>query len=353
MIKVLGLALYGPLAASTRYRIGQYVPGLAANGIDVHVRHLLGDEYLRRRFVGGSMPWGEMSRASMDRLRDLRGQESFDLMMLYGELFPMAPAFLERGLLRRPYIYDFDDAFYLKYRSGRWAGLSPVLGNKFDHLMAGASAITAGNSVLMGYAKQHNAATYRFPTVVDVTRYLPQERPENDMFTVGWIGSPSTAPYLSELIAPLSDLGKEGAVRLVVIGGKAPIIPGVTTVEMEWQEETEIDLINTFDVGVMPLPDDDWARGKCAFKLIQYMACGVPVVASPVGANVDLVREDCGLLATTAQQWLDALRKLRDQASLRKEMGRAGRERVCKDYSLQGNLPILAEIIRGIAERGQ
>lgn len=353
MIKVLGLALYGTLAASTRYRIGQYAPGLAAHGIDLQVRHLLGDEYLRRRFVGNAMPWGEMLRASIDRLGDLRRQESFDVVMLYGELFPMIPAFVERGLLRQPYIYDFDDAFYLKYRSGKWASMSPILGNKFDHLMANASAVTAGNSVLSRYAKQHNMATYAFPTVVDVTRYLPAERSANGMFTIGWIGSPSTAPYLSDLVAPLADLGRESSVRLVVIGGKAPVIPGVATEEVEWQEKTEIDLINTFDVGVMPLPDDDWARGKCAFKLIQYMACGLPVVASPIGANVEVVRHDCGWLAASAQEWLEALRKLRDNGSMRKEMGRAGRDRIIKDYSLQRNLPILAEIIHRITEQGR
>ena len=348
MIKVLGLALYGPLAASTRYRLGQYVPGLSAQGIDLQIRHLLGDEYLRRRFSGAAMPFAAMVEAGCRRLADLRNQSAFDAAILHCELFPLMPGWMERALLRRPYVYDFDDAFYLKYRSGRLGALRPILAGKFDPVMAGAAAITAGNRVLAEHAQQRNANTHIFPSVVDTERYLPAQRSRSDMFTVGWIGSPSTAPYLSELVGPLSMIGKEGPVRLVVIGGKAPYIPDVTIVELEWQERTEVELINTFDVGVMPLPDNEWARGKCAFKLIQYMACAIPVIASPVGANVDVVQSSCGFLPEMIHEWVDALRMLRDEPALREEMGQAGRERVYQDYSLQRNLPLLVNFIREI-----
>jgi glycosyltransferase involved in cell wall biosynthesis len=171
---------------------------------------------------------------------------------------------------------------------------------------------------------------------------------DSEFFTVGWIGSPSTAPYLQELIEPMSNLGKECAVRLIVIGGKAPKIPNVSVVEHEWHEHTELELINTFDVGVMPLADDDWARGKCAFKLIQYMACAVPVIASPVGANVDVVNKESGVLAATAQEWLEAFRLLRDMPVMRKNMGEAGRARVVQHYSLHQNVPKLAGVIHQV-----
>ena len=353
MTKVLGLALYGPLAASTRYRLGQYVPGLAEHGIDLQIRHLLGDIYLRRTFGGGSKPWLAMLQASWKRLGDLRGQGRYDAMMLHCELFPLMPGWAERALLRQPYIYDFDDAFYLKYRTGRLRGLSGVLGKKFDSVMKGAAAITAGNHVLADYALQRNASTRFLPTVVDTDRYLPEPRSRGRELKVGWIGSPSTAPYLCELVAPLSTLGLEGPVRLVVIGGRAPKILNITIEELDWSEATEVALINGFDVGVMPLPDDAWARGKCAFKLIQYMACGVPVIASPVGANLDVVQPECGLLAGTQAQWLDALRTLRDQPAHAREMGMAGRELVERHYSLRRNLPVLAETIRGTVGGGR
>lgn len=351
MIKVLGLALYGPLAASTRYRMSQYVPGLAELGIDLRLTSLLGDEYLRRRFNGGGLPLAAMIHDGAERLKQLHQLSDFDLGMLYCELFPFMPGWLERGLIRKPYIYDMDDAFYLRYRLGRKRIARSFLGDKFDSVMAGAAAVTAGNSVLAEYALKHNPAVRQVPTVVDTTRYVPKTDRQNPVFTVGWIGSPSTASYLPELVAPLAALGAEAPLNFVVIGGKAPAIPNVNVIEVEWQEHTEVDLINTFDVGVMPLPDDAWARGKCAFKLIQYMACAVPVVASPVGANADVVTSECGLMANTQDEWVQALKTVRDDAGLRQRMGEAGRQRVVEHYSLHTALPKLAEVIRMAARK--
>jgi glycosyltransferase involved in cell wall biosynthesis len=352
MIKVLGLALYGPLAASTRYRLGQYVNGLESYGINLQIRHLLGDDYLRIRFSGGSLPFKILIRHLISRIKDLSTQNNYNSAILHCELIPLMPGILERGLIRKPYIYDFDDAFYLKYQRG-WLGIaSPLLKNKFDTIIAGAGAVTAGNKVLANYANLHNQNTIFFPTVVNTQRYIPQLKNRGDkVFTIGWIGSPSTAIYLREIVAPLSIIGQEGAVTFVVIGGKAPYIPNVTVMELEWSEETELELINSFDVGVMPLTDDEWSRGKCAFKLIQYMSCAVPVVASPVGANIDVVGGSSGLLASTSQDWVDALRILRDQPNLRKEMGQAGRDRVLSSYSLHKNLPVLANLIYNLEKK--
>mgnify|MGYP003382113474 CR=1 FL=1 len=348
MINVVGLALYGPLAASTRYRLGQYVPGLRQYGVNLQVKDLLGDEYLRRRFSAQGTPWTALASSALARLRVLRETGVWDAAILYAELFPLMPGWIERGLLPWPYIYDFDDAFYLKYRTGRLAVTAPLLGDKVATLVAGAAAVTSGNETLAAYARVRNQNTHLLPTVVDTIRYTPSTRGQNAVFTVGWIGSPSTAPYLAELVGPLEQLALDTAVKLVVIGGKAPLVPGVSVEEVEWNEQTEVALINGFDVGVMPLPDDDWARGKCAFKLIQYMACGVPVVASRVGANVDVVQPDCGILASTPDEWLAALRRLRDSAATRGQMGEAGRARVDEHYSLSKNLPILADVIRQV-----
>jgi glycosyltransferase involved in cell wall biosynthesis len=352
MIKVLGLALYGPLAASNRYRLGQYVVGLRGLGIDLQIRHLLGDDYLRARFRGSELPIASMLKAGFERLVDLFHQSDYDLIMLQCELIPFMPGWIERALIRKPYIYDFDDAFYLKYRSRRMGVFKRLIGGKFDTVMGGAAAVTAGNNVLTDYSKRFNNNTHHLATVVDAKRYLPYiSNRGTPFFTIGWIGSPTTAPYLADLIAPLSALGQEGAVKFIVIGGSAPKIPNVSVVEIDWHEHTEVDLINSFDVGVMPLPNDDWARGKCAFKLIQYMACAVPVVASPVGANVDVVSTECGLLASSHHEWLEALRLLRDRPVTRGKMGDAGRARVEQHYSLQQNLPLLAGVMREVASR--
>jgi glycosyltransferase involved in cell wall biosynthesis len=292
-----------------------------------------------------------MFKSCLLRLEKICHQNEFQAIILQCEFIPFMPGWLESWLIRKPFIYDFDDAFYLKYRTGRLRKWAPLLKDKFDSVITSASAVTAGNNVLTNYALQYNKNTHFFPTVVDTSKYIPKmEGRSSKTFTVGWIGSPSTAVYLNELVAPLSAIGLEGPVKFIVIGGKAPIIPNVEIIEIKWTEESEIDLLNSFDVGVMPLPNDDWARGKCAFKLIQYMACSVPVIASPVGANLDVVDDRCGLLASTLSQWIRAFRILRDSESMRKNMGKAGRAKIIENYSLHTKIPELVDLIKNIAK---
>lgn len=352
MIRVLAFALYGSLAASTRYRLGQYVPGLKSMGITMEIRSLLGDDYLRRRFEGGSFPFAAMLGDGTARLADLWRLREFDLAIIHCELFPLVPPGIERMLVRIPYIYDMDDAFYLRYRVGRLGAARRLLGTKFDSVMAGAAAVTCGSKVLSVYASRHNERVVELPTVVDVNRYVPARSQPNAAFTVGWIGSPTTSIYLSELVEPLSILGREGPVNFIVIGGTPPTIPNVNVIQLRWEEESEVAHINSLDVGVMPLYDDEWARGKCAFKLIQYMACGIPVVASRVGANVEVISPECGFLAADASEWVAAFRRLRDEAAMRRAMGAAARQRVVENYSLQNALPTFAEVIRRSARNG-
>lgn len=347
-IKVLGLSLYGSLAASTRYRMTQFIPGLEEEGTELSVHGLLGDDYVRRSYAGEKYPLPSLLGDYAARLKLLLHQRRYDVALINAELFPLLPGWAEAGLLRIPFIYDFDDAFFLKYRLPRFRRVSFLLRNKFDPIVGRAASVLAGNAYLAEYARLHNPATHILPTVVDDKRYQPKAEKDPAVFTLGWIGSPSTSVYLSELQSPLQALGKEGRVRLVVVGGSSAPIPGVEVVNLPWSEATEVDLINTFDVGVMPLFDDPWARGKCAFKLIQYMACGVPVVASPVGANCDVVTPSCGFLPSDDAGWLQALRTLRDSLLLRARMGEAGRARVVEHFSLRGAVPIMAETIKRV-----
>ena len=167
-----------------------------------------------------------------------------------------------------------------------------------------------------------------------------------DCVTIGWIGSPTTAPYLQLLVEPLQRLASERPVRLLVVGGPAPAIAGVDVIEQPWSLEQEVPLIQQFDVGVMPLPDTPWTRGKCAYKLIQCMACGIPVVASRVGANVEAVPTECGLLAETPEEWLSAFRRLAAEPELRQRMGTAARQWVEQRYSLRSAIPVLTGVIQ-------
>ena len=347
MIRVLGLSLYGPQAASHRVRLSQFQKGLAAQGIELQIQSLLDDAYLQRRFAGERPSLQGLLAAYGQRISALRRRDRADLAIVHCELLPFLPGWLERKLLDMPYVYDCDDAFYLKYRRGRLRCLEPLLGIKFDRMMATASVVTAGNAELAAYARSINRRVFVLPSVVDTDYYCPADlNPCDGPFTVGWIGSPSTAPYLHQLVEPLQKLACERRVCLEVVGGPAPSIPGVQVIERPWSLEHEVPLIQQFSVGVMPLPDSEWARGKCAYKLIQCMACGIPVIASPVGANVDAVPPSCGMLASNSAEWLMALRQLAADEELRHRMGSAARRWVKERYSLRSALPVLTSVIR-------
>jgi glycosyltransferase involved in cell wall biosynthesis len=354
---VLGLSLYGPQAASHRVRLSQFHAGLAVSGILLEIQSLLGDAYLLRSLAGKKPLLRELIAAYGQRVLALQQVRAFDLAIVHCELLPFLPGWVERQLLRIPFIYDCDDAFYLKYRQGRLRWLQPLLGVKTERMMASAIAVTAGNAELAAYARRFNSNVTLQPSVVDTEQMCPASGGPSPHkakpFTVGWIGSPSTAPYLQQLVPPLQHLASERPVRLLVVGGAAPAIPGVEVIEQPWSLEHELPLIQQFDVGVMPLPDTPWARGKCAYKLIQCMACAIPVIASPVGANLDVVPPSCGILASSADQWLAAFRELAGDPALRHRMGAAGRQWVEERYSLRSALPILTAVIRRAAATAQ
>ncbi len=352
MIRILGLSLYGPQAASHRVRLSLFQAGLAVNGIQLEIQSLLGDAYLQSRFTGAAPSLRGLITCFGQRIRVLQKARCFDLAIVYAELLPLMPAWIEERLLQIPYIVDFDDAFYLKYRTGRLRWLSPLLSGKFDQLLRRAAAVSAGNPHLAAYACRFNANVTLLPSVVDTDHYVPADLPPAaTSFTVGWIGSPSTAPYLKALVEPLQRFAREQPVRLLVVGGPAPPIPGVEVIESPWSLEGEVELIQQFSVGVMPLPDTLWARGKCAYKLIQCMACAIPVIASPVGANIDAVPPSCGVLAASPDEWFVALRSLAVDAGLRRRMGQAGRQWVQDHYSLSGALPVFIEVIRSVVRQ--
>jgi glycosyltransferase involved in cell wall biosynthesis len=352
MIKVLGLSLYGSQAASTRYRLTQYRPSLREHGIDLDVKALLDNDYIQKSFAGEKYPRWDLFRRYLKRAALLFHQKQYDMAILHVELFPLLPGLLESSLLRIPYIYDFDDAFFLKYKGGRFRLISRLLKDKFDPVVSSAAAVTAGNRYLLDYARLWNSNACLLPTVIDTDLYTYAPNKRDGVFTIGWNGSPSTSVYLPELVQPLAELGREGPVRFVVVAGKCPPIEGVDVVHLPWNEATEVGIVNTYDVGVMPLFDDEWAKGKCALKLLQYMACGVPVVASPVGANLDVVDGACGFFADNKEAWLDSLRRLRDDLPLRRSMGERGRTRVENLYSLRSASPTMVSTINLVAAKG-
>jgi len=326
------------------------MPGLRSLGIDLQIQSLLDDDYLQRSFCGRRPSLRGLYVAYGRRVQALCQADQFDLAIVYGDLLPYLPSWLECRLLRIPFVYDCDDAFFLKYSTGRLRLLQPLMGAKTNRLMSLAVAVTVGNDWLAAKARLSNNNVTVLPSVVDTEHYRPPDPPPaarpGQPFTLGWIGSPSTAPYLQLLVDPLQQLACERPVRLLVVGGPAPAIDGVEVIKLPWSLEQEVPLIQQFDVGVMPLPNTLWARGKCAYKLVQCMACGIPVVASPVGANVHVVSPECGLLADSSEDWLASLRYLAADTERRQLMGIAARQRVRQHFSLQSTLPVLTRVIK-------
>jgi glycosyltransferase involved in cell wall biosynthesis len=185
----------------------------------------------------------------------------------------------------------------------------------------------------------------RVPTVVDLSRYAVEAEPAGEEIRVGWIGTPSTMKYLQLLREPLLDVAKTRRIRLVTVGA-APLGDfGIPLEQHAWSEDTEAALLGTIHIGVMPLPDAPWERGKCGYKLLQYMAAGRPVIASPVGANADIVTPDVGILAGNSAEWSRALTSLIDTEALRLALGRRARARVETFYSLQVMAPEVCAIL--------
>ena len=341
-MRVLALMKYGARAASTRQRLVQFEPYLCEHGVTFELSPLLDDDYVARLAEGRSPAAGKIPAAYARRLATLLRSRSYDAIWVHSELFPYLPGLFERlaGFAGRPVIYDCDDAVFHMYDAHRNPLVRWLLGTKLAPLMRRASVCLCGNAYLESYAAQFCRNSLIVPTVVDTDAYVPRAKKGSAPPVVGWIGSPSTWRYVEPLLPAILPriAAAGGRFRAVGPGPRARGIPGVEAVD--WSEDSEIGEVQSFDIGVMPMPDDKWARGKCGYKLIQYMACGLPVIASPVGVNTKIVEDGRnGFLASTEAEWQQALDRLLDDAELRTQFGRTGRERVVERYSLVSQQP--------------
>ncbi|HCI53572.1 MAG TPA: glycosyl transferase family 1 [Gallionella sp.] len=348
---ILLLSRYARLGASSRLRSFQYLPYLEQAGFAVTVAPLFDDDYVRG-LSSGTISKFSILKAYWLRLRFILKAKQFDLVWLEYELLPWLPAWLELTLFPRnvPLVVDYDDAIFHRYDQHRFRLVRKLLGHKIDAVMRRAAVVVVGNEYLGDRARQAGAKrVVVLPTVVDATRYAVVEKVNAQAVTIGWIGQPSTAKYLSQLVPELNGiLAKHGA-RIVAIGPKTEQFQFLPVVVKPWAEDTEVADIQKFDIGIMPLSESLWERGKCGYKLIQYMACGKPVVATPIGVNNIIVRHgENGFLANAVAEWCEALDKLCGDAVLRKRMGEEGRKIVEENYSLQVAAPRLAEIFRSV-----
>jgi len=356
-MKVLALTRTSSIGPSTRYRIEQYRPLLAERGIEVETAPLFDERWFAilerppgpgRTLAKAAYSVGRLLARCSQALAASRS--GADVVLVEQQLFPYLPAIFELALWPRGRrtIVEMDDAIYLT--RGHRA--------KLQRLWARADLVIVGNRFLAEVVRPFAREFVIIPTTVDVSRYdaawaAQQERrgarADDAPLRVGWVGLRYNFPYLQLLAEPLAKIAATGRpVELRVISSACPE-PGpewgaVQLVHRPWSESGEAGEIGQCDLGVMPLPDNEWSRGKCALKLLQYMAAGVPVVASPVGVNADLVRHgENGLLAADSPGWEDALGQLAADAELRARLGEAGRQTVIRDFSLAKGAKMVAK----------
>ena len=339
-------------------RFYQYLPWLEAAGIQITVAPLLPDAYVQGLQRNYKSPV-ESVRAYAGRVQALLASRKFDLLWIEKETLPWLPAWFEKMLLPGavPYVLDYDDAVFHYYDENSNPVVKALLAGKHPALIQGAALVVVGNEYLAEFARRAGALHVELvPTVIDLARYPLATRKlavDDAPPCVGWIGQRATASFLLPYAPIFERLSAEGLARFAAIGIDAQSL-GLPMASIPWTEQTEVAAMASFDIGIMPLLDGSFERGKCGYKLIQYMACGLPVVASPVGVNREIVEHGVnGFLAETPEQWEQALQTLLADPGLRQRMGQAGRQKVERQYCVQVTGPIMAALLKNAAKTAE
>ena len=328
-MKILFIVPYPTEGQSNRFRVEQYLPELTQRGISYSVRPFYSSNfrkilqkkghYLKKIFY--------LLIFSISRLADVLKSPNYDIVFIHREAFP-AKGYIFEWLFRKMakrLIYDFDDSVFLT---------KPA---KVRRMVIMSDYIITGNGFLRDYVLKFNKKVGILPTCIDTDKYKPaQKSGDSQKVIIGWMGSPTTVVYLSELGETFKILSKKyNNVEFRVIGAKFDNNLVLPLVNKDWTMDSEIGELQQFDIGLMPMPEDEWTKGKCAFKIVQYMAVGVPAIASPVGMNTEIIRDGVnGFLASGTKEWCEKLSQLIESPGLRKQFGRMGRKTVEDEYSL-------------------
>jgi len=354
-LHVLLLTRYGRTGASSRLRFLQYLTGLDEYDIDVHPTPFLDDVYLRELYQGRRPSMGRVFNFYSERLRQLVKAREYDVVWIEKEVLPWVPHWVAlMGLGSLPLVVDFDDAWHLRYSGStnplvRWS-----LGTKLEQIAKRADFVVVANRFLQSWAEEAGAKHVTcIPTVVDLRRYPEDSMPPPEPFTIGWIGTPETAPYLDTIKGALNRVLAKENTRLLLVGAEQSFLPLANVETQPWSEARETNLLSRMHVGIMPLPQGAWEYGKSGYKLVQYMAARRTVVASPVGVNCDVVMEGVnGFFARTEDEWVERLEQFRCNPALTSQLGAAARGIVENAFSLRATVPKIAEILQSAAMRG-
>ena len=342
-----------------RYRLEQWEPLLRELGVEITYAPFEDEELHALLYKPGLL--GKKLRLvtrNLGRRRSLLRQvKDYDLVYILREAALLGPPIFEKLIHQRrvPIVFDFDDAIFVSYRSPSNGYLSYLkFASKTKTICRLASHVMVGNPYLAEYALQVNDRVTVIPTTIDTEKYRVTRRAEqNGPPVIGWTGSYSTVQHLDTLRGALKKLAERESFRLRVIGTPNYECAPIDVEAMPWRADTELEDLSAIDIGVMPLPDDRWSKGKCGLKALQFMALGIPTVCSPVGVNTDIIQDDeNGLIAGTEDEWVDKLSRLLREAELRQRLGQAGRATVEAKYSAITQTPRVYEIFKSVISHG-
>jgi glycosyltransferase involved in cell wall biosynthesis len=362
-MRILALVPYPyDRAPGQRYRIEQWTPLLKQFGVEIIFEPFRCSELhaLLCKPANTLRKVSLTSQALARRLKVLKLIKDYDLVYIYNEAAMIGPAFIENYISMKgvPFVFDFDDSIFLHYTY-----ISPVsrylrllkFPKKTGAICRLASHVIAGNSYLASYASHFNKHVTIVPSTIDTDSYTVENpKPASDPPVIGWTGSYSTVQYLDTLRLTLQRLARRERFKLRVIGVPHYQLDGVAVEAIPWRAETEVADLRAIDIGIMPLPDDEWTRGKCGMKALQYMALGIPTVCSPIGVNSTIIRDnENGLLAATENQWISQLTNLLHSPSLRERLGNAGRATIEAEYSMSINAPRVYQIFNSFIQHAR
>ena len=363
-MKVLAFTKYSYEGPSSRYRFYNYRECFSKQNIEMVIKPLFSKSYFEapNKFIKFFVVLLAYFRRLALVCQVLILRKKYDLVLLEYELFPYFPALFEYLLKKRgiQYIVDYDDAIFHKYDMSSNQIIYGLLKNKIAKVMSYADHVIVCNAYLESYAKKYNDQTFRLPTVVLLDRYKQEmavfQKKEKE-FVIGWVGSRTTSVYILEILPAIKKFAEAyNDVRFDLTGFDSTLLSDEDVVKyhlniIPWVEEKEIKNILTFDVGIMPLRDNPWSRGKCGFKLLQYMSCKKPVIASPVGINTSLVQGgENGFLAETMDEWFSAFEKLYFDKELREEMAENNFEKIEAGYSHEKCCQRYIELIQTVVK---
>ena len=338
--KIFFFTKYSSLSASVRYRFLIYKESLEANGYEVKLQNMFNDDFFRKRIYYNQINYVKLIFFYCKRLTQLLLINRDTLVLVHLELTPYLFSLGEiiLKLKKIKYVVDLDDAIYfrnekfIKNQNDKKFNINP-----FKFSLKNADKIFAGNQIISNYVKDFNKNIFELPTIIDTEKInLKISNKKEDTFTIVWIGSPSTSIYLTQIFPYLDEIYKNFKNFKLRLIGAGKIVPSNFQIEeFDWNINTETKLISESHIGIMPLADTIWSRSKCGFKLIQYMACNLPAIASPVGVNNKIIKEsENGFLCSTKDQWIEKINFCIENRNTLEVMGNKAKEMINNKFSL-------------------